>query len=280
MAGGARTLEFGLNHITVPGRSIPQMFELARAIGCQAVEIRNDLTGDATIDASDPETVRAAAQACGVRIVSINALYPFNDFTPEVAARAGALADYAKACGAEALVLVPKNDGTDTGDDVRMDKLEAALAGLLPILETRGLFGLVEPLGFTTSSLRLKSEAVAAIAATPRGGPVFRLVHDTFHHALAGEHEIFPAMTGLVHISGVADPSLPFADMLDAHRVLVDDNDRLDNVGQVAALRDTGYAGVLSFEPFAAEIQGLADPSAALSASMDFIRAGLRRKGT
>ena len=36
----------------------------------------------------------------------------------------------------------------------------------------------------------------------------FRLVHDTFHHHLAGEAAIFPELTGLVHISGVDDPAL------------------------------------------------------------------------
>ena len=108
----------------------------------------------------------------------------------------------------------------------------AALEALKPILGSRGLVGLVEPLGFEICSLRYKSEAVDAIAARGRRR-VFKLVHDTFHHHLAGEAAIFPALTGLVHISGVDDPALCI-DMRDPHRVLVTGRDRLGNVEQIA----------------------------------------------
>ena len=104
-----------------------------------------------------------------------------------------------------------------------------------------------------------KSEAAQAIAAVD-GGADFRLVHDTFHHHLAGEAALFPALTGLVHISGVDDPALGVADMRDAHRVLVTGGDRLGNVAQIRALFAAGYDGFLSFEPFAAEDPGAGRP--------------------
>jgi 2-keto-myo-inositol isomerase len=59
---------------------------------------------------------------------------------------------------------------------------------------------------------------------------VFRLVHDTFHF-LAGEAELSPERTGLVHISGVEDRSLPHDEIRDGHRVLVGQGDLMDNVG-------------------------------------------------
>ena len=128
----------------------------------------------------------------------------------------------------------------------------------------RGLTGLVEPLGFETCSLRLKSEAVAAIAAVGGEG-VFRLVHDTFHHHLAGEAALFPALTGLVHISGVDDPGLAVGDMRDAHRVLVTARrparERRADAGASGA---AATAGFLSFEPFADEVQALDDPAEAI----------------
>ena len=49
----------------------------------------------------------------------------------------------------------------------------------------------IEPLGFAESSLRLKREAVEAIDSVG-GAHAFRLIHDTFHHAVAGERELFP----------------------------------------------------------------------------------------
>jgi 2-keto-myo-inositol isomerase len=64
-------------------------------------------------------------------------------------------------------------------------------------------------------------------------------------------------------------------DMRDSHRVLVGPKDRLDNIGQIAALRAAGYGGPLSFEPFAEELRLIADPAAAVRQSMNFISEGL-----
>lgn len=256
---------FALNHMTAPRLAPDAFFALAGALGLDAVEIRNDLEGNAILDGTPPARIRRLASDAGVRILSINALQRFDDWRAERANQAVALADYAAACGAEALVLVPTNDGS------RPDRLQAALEGLKAILKGRGLRGLVEPLGFESCSLRLKSEAAAAIRAIG-GADTFGLVHDTFHHHLAGESELFPELTGLVHISGVDNPDLAVADMRDPDRVLVTAADRLGNVEQIRSLRQAGFDGYLSFEPFAAEIQALDDPKAALAASMALVR--------
>lgn len=257
-------MRFAVNHIAAPKLSLEDFFAAAASLGLAEVEIRNDLPD--VVGTRDPQEVRAAAGKAGLSIVSINALYPFNVWSGDVPRRAVALADYAAASGARALVMCPLNDGTE----VSFDDLVAALGAMRPILAERGLTGLVEPLGFPISSLRSKREALAAIDAAG-GGEVYRLVHDTFHHHLAGESEFFPERTGLVHISGVVDPAVAVDDMLDAHRVLVDGADRLENVAQIRALVAAGFTGPYSFEPFAAEVHALADPVAALRASMDHI---------
>jgi len=265
---------FALNHMVAPGLSPRDFFRLAKSLGIDDVEIRNDLGGNAIMDGTAAEDVKALADEVGVRIATINALQRFNDWTPQREKEAIELADYARDVGARALVLVPVNDGTGQRDGERQANLRAALKGLKPILEERGLIGYVEPLGFDICSLRSKREAVEAIAAVGGEGR-FKLVHDTFHHHLAGEPELFPAMTGLVHISGVTDPEVTVSAMRDPHRVLVDDRDRLGNVGQMRALLDQGYEGAFSFEPFAEEVQQFEDPASALKDSMDGIRAGL-----
>lgn len=180
------------------------------------------------------------------------------------------MADYAAACGAKALVMCPLNDGTK----VTFDELVGALTAMKTILDTRGLTGLVEPLGFPISSLRSKAEAIRAIEAAGGQG-TYKLMHDTFHHHLAGETEFFPDWTGLVHISGVTDADVAVDDMLDAHRVLVDDADRLENLPQIKELLAAGYDGPFSFEPFATEVHEAADPKGAVKASMDFVSAKL-----
>jgi 2-keto-myo-inositol isomerase len=259
-------VRFALNHIATPRLALSDFFALARSLGVTEVEIRNDLAD--VVGKVPPETVRDAAATAGVTLISINALYPFNVWSGDLPARAVALADYARAAGATALVMCPLNDGTPVGRDALVE----ALGKVAPILRARGVVGLVEPLGFPASSLRTKRAAVEAIDAAG-GADVFRLVHDTFHHHLAGETEFFPERTGIVHISGVVDPSVAVEDMLDGHRVLVDGGDRLDNVGQIRTLLAAGFEGPYSFEPFAPSVHDLPDPGAALRESIDHVTA-------
>ena len=82
-------------------------------------------------------------------------------------------------------------------------------------------------------------------------------------------------MTGLVHISGVTDPSATPATMRDPHRVLIDANDRIGNIEQLRSLRAGGYDGYASFEPFAASVHASPTIEADLEASLAFVKAGL-----
>lgn len=227
---------FALNHMCAPRLDIGAFFDLAVGTGAKSVEIRNDLDGNAIMDGMDASAVRLASQERGLRILSINALQRFNEWNSAREAVARTLVAYARNCGAEAVVLVPVNDGSGRANGERQANMRIVLKGLQPTLSEAGLVGLVEPLGFDSCSLRLKSEAAEAIRALDMTA-TFRLVHDTFHHHLAGETDLFPQLTGLVHISGVADRVVAVADMRDPHRVLVDAGDRLDNIGQIAAPR-------------------------------------------
>lgn len=262
-------MDFAINHISVPKLSVQDFFAMVRRLGADKVEIRNDVPD--VMNTVAPEDVKAAAEAADVMILSINALYPFNVWSGDLPARAEQMADYAAACGAKALVMCPLNDGTK----VSRDDLVESLKNMAPILRERGLTGLVEPLGFPVSSMRTKAEAIAAIEAAG-GADVYKLMHDTFHHHLAGETKFFPEWTGLVHISGVTDPEVAVDDMLDAHRVLVDGKDRLENIPQIKALLAAGYDGPISFEPFSEEVHALGDPEAALRESIGFVSAGVK----
>ncbi len=272
------TITFALNHRVAPKRDIRTFFDIAGTLGVRAVEIRNDLPGTAMSDGTPGAAVRREADARDLHIISINALQRFNHWTAQRAAEATDLIAYSQACGAEALVLCPVNDAAFApARDERLDGLRMALRSLAPMLRNAGLKGLVEPLGFSECSLRSKREAVEAIDAVEAADVLF-LVHDTFHHHVAGEPELFPERTGLVHISGVSDPAVATRAMRDPHRVLVGPDDRIDNLGQIEALVSGHYTGVFSFEPFADSISDLPDARASLEDSMAFIADALVKR--
>nr|WP_246804584.1 TIM barrel protein [Mesorhizobium mediterraneum] len=251
-----------LDHMAASRLDVRAFFALARDQGLADVQIR--LFSNPFAPGMPATDVRSAAAEAGVTIISVHALQRFNEWTPARQAEASKLADYAAECGAKALVLVPVIDGSWPTNGERHGNLLLALSALKPILQSRGLIGLIEPLGFQTCSLRSKKEAAKAITAVD-GQSAFRLVHDTFHHTLAGETFFSCELTGLVHISGVNDPTF----WIYPDRVLGGS----DNGSQIRALLDGGYAGPFSFE-LVEEVHALDDLAGALAARIDLIRHG------
>jgi 2-keto-myo-inositol isomerase len=268
-----RTLKFAINRMSAPRLPFTGFAVMAQRLGVGAIEIRNDLPDVEMNDGTPAARIKAIASDHGLAIRSINALQRFEQYNAGREREARALAGYARDCGAQALVLCPTNSRQDTRDaGQRHADLVFALKQLRPILQDHGLGGLVEPLGFEECALRRKSQAARAIQEIG-DTTTFRLVHDTFHHHLAGEDLWFAELTGLVHVSGVSDAALDASQMRDGHRVLVDASDRLGNTTQLRRLLDAGYAGFISFEPFAEEIAAAPDIERRLAASMDYLSA-------
>lgn len=265
-------IAFAINRMSVPRLPFAEFAALVQRLGVAAIEIRNDLNGVEMEDGTPGETVGALARQHGLVIRSINALQRFEQFDATREQEAAAMIAYAQACGAQALVLCPTNSRRDArSPEQRHTDLVHALRSLKPMLDAAGLTGLVEPLGFEECAVRRKSQAVRAIREIGDTS-TFRLVHDTFHHHLAGEDQFFPELTGLIHISGVEDTAVTVGDMRDGHRVLVGEADRLGNAPQIRRLLDAGYQGFCSFEPFAEEIAAATDIGPRLSQSMAWVR--------
>ncbi|MEP3346652.1 MAG: TIM barrel protein [Litoreibacter sp.] len=254
-------LKFALNHMTTPSLTMEQLVSLADELGLVGVELRNDLAHP-MFDGATPAVV--ANQ--NIPILALAEVKAFNDFSRDTLNAATALMDLAVEAGAPAIALIPKVGGSPVAET----DLRAALTGLAPELEMRGLIGLIEPIGFASSSLRFKAEVVNLINELDIGGQ-FGLIHDTFHHALSGEGEVFPKHTKLVHISGVMNAKMAFTSMGDEDRALVEAGDRLGNVKQISELMRGGYSGPFSFEAFSPDVHALDDPKAALSRSIRFI---------
>jgi 2-keto-myo-inositol isomerase len=266
-------IPFALNHMTVARLSFRDLVALAARLGCVGIEVRNDLQ-QPLFDGLDPQEAGEMIRAAGLRLLAVAEVKRFNDWSDDKAAEARALMKIAQAAGAEAVSLIPRNDNQGMGNGERQAALRVALKGLKPMLEDHDLIGLVEPLGFEICALRYKTEAVDGIEAVGGKGR-FRLVHDTFHHALAHGGPIFPEHTGIVHVSGVIDQQVSLSQMRDLHRVLVTPGDRLGNIEQLAALLAAGWNGAVSYEAFSPEVHGYADPEAQLARSFTIVREGL-----
>ena len=271
----SQTIRFAINRICAPAMALQTFAAMAQRLGVAAIEIRNDLTGVELTDRTPARDVAAAARSHGLTLRSINALQRFEQYDATREAEARTLVRYAVESGTQALVLCPTNSRKDSRSaGQRHADLLHALRALQPLLADNGLTGLVECLGFEECALRRKSQAVRAIREVG-ASPIFALVHDSFHHHLAGENAFFPELTGLVHISGVEDTSLAASAMRDRHRVLVGPADRLGNIAQLRALLTAGYSGYTSFEPFAHAITTAPDIEQRLAASMAYLSAAL-----
>jgi 2-keto-myo-inositol isomerase len=266
-------LPMAINHMSAPRMEWRSLLDTAKTLNCIGVEFRNDL--DTPLFSGErPEVVAEEAAARGLRIVGLSQVYPFNAWSEAIHTEVQALIATARACGAETVSLIPRNDGTQTGDDERQANLRLALREIRPLLQEAKMTALIEPLGFSRSSLRSKAETIEAIEAVASRDQ-FRIVHDTFHHFLAGGGEVFADWTGIIHVSGVTDQSLAPDQMEDVHRVLVDADDRLGNVAQVSELCAAGFAGPISMEAFAPQIHALDDLQDTLATSFQFIRSEL-----
>jgi 2-keto-myo-inositol isomerase len=263
-------MQFALNHMVAPRLDYSAFFDLALRLGINAVEIRNDIP-TAKMGNKNAKIIGKMAKDKGITVINVNALQRWNQWNKAKASEANKLAEYAALAGAKNLILVPTNDKAfRPSTQARLDGLREALLNLKSILKDHGLIGCVEPLGFAECSLRLKAEALSAIDAVG-GAKRFKVTHDTFHHFVAGEREVFADRTGLIHVSGVTDIRYTAATMRDAQREMVDENDMIDNRGQVRRLIEAGYKGYVSFEPFAPSVHKDKAIARSIARSMDYL---------
>jgi 2-keto-myo-inositol isomerase len=272
-----------LNRIVFPAGTLEAFFKLCSDIGLNKVELRNDLENIGIIDAYSPQQVKQFSEKYAIKILTINALQKFNlgAVLPEVLEELKQLIRLSVAIDCAAIVLVPNNDINDKRrSGAILKETVAALKAFGPLFEDSGLWGYIEPLGFEECSLRSKVTALHAIQES--GYRNYKIVHDTFHHYLGPDtddtlkHNYDISYTGLVHVSGV-ESKIPSNKYKDDHRILITDRDCLRNREQLKLLSRLGYAGDISFEPFAREVQGMEIEAlkAAINQSINFISKGV-----
>src|ERR1700709_1916433 len=90
---------YALNHVTMPYADFAELAALARELGMDAVEIRNDLDGVPLADGTPASQLREEAQEAGIAILSINALQRFDLWEAAREKEAVSLAAYARETG-------------------------------------------------------------------------------------------------------------------------------------------------------------------------------------
>lgn len=266
----------GLNHSVAPHLGVPDFLRLAHDLGVRAVELRESMPpgwefpAAAHASAHDPALVARMASDLGLRLLSLNALVGTDHWNPGTQRQAQALIEYAALAGVEALVLCPTV--APPGEPAAPTGLSAALDALQPLLEDAGVRGLVEPLGFPGSSVRLQELVEDELRR--RGSPSsLGIVHDTFHHAIADDPH-YSARTALVHLSGVAPSPVPRAGLGDADRILVGPGDVLGTLDQARRLASLTPAP-WTLEPFSPRVFRSPTLAADLRSCLAFVRAAV-----
>lgn len=270
-------IRFSLNRTCSPKMTLVQFIALAKAVGIDAVEVRNDINGREFADGTAAAALRATLSSAGLKLASINALQRFNDWNGDRAEEAETLISYAADLGAPGIVLCPVIDAAHGWTESELEeKLRHSLRMLRPLLLDHGVTGYVEPLGMRDSTMKKQKTAVAAVTDID-GWDAFRICHDTFQFYRCGDTRMFPEQIGLVHISGIDRTDLGPAELTEPDRGLVSKADRVGNIQQLQTLMSAGYAGYVSIEPFNPTVQQ--DPSLAskLRASVDYVRTNMTR---
>ena len=269
-------IHFSLNRTCSPDMTLAQFAVLAKAVGVEAIEVRNDIPGREFADGTKADDLRAILDDAGLRLASINALQRFNDWDRHREDEAVSLVRYAAALGAPGIVLCPVVDLDHGWSELQLDEmLRHSLRKLRPILLEHGVTGYVEPLGMHGSTMRRQATAVAALSDVA-GWDAYRICHDTFQFYRCGNSQMFPERIGLVHISGIDRTDLPAGELTEPDRGLVSEEDRVGNIDQLRALIDVDYSGYVSIEPFKPTVQQDPDLAFKLAACIADVRAGIR----
>jgi 2-keto-myo-inositol isomerase len=268
-----------LNRIIYPKLKLEDFFKFVKDLGLNKIELRNDLPGGKITDSYTPGQLKELSKKYGVEILTINALQKFNlgSILPETTKELGKLINLSLSIGCKAIVLCPNNDVNDKrGSGEIFKETVKALKSFGPLFQDSGIQGYLEPLGFKECSLGSLITAMKAIQES--GYPVYKIVHDTFHHHIGPdtfdtiENDYDISYTGLIHISGV-ECNIPVYEYRDNHRVLVTEQDRLQTKEQIKLLLKLGYAGNISFEPFSQKVQEMEieEIKSAINNSIEYI---------
>ncbi|QHB34391.1 TIM barrel protein [Yersinia canariae] len=250
---------FCINRKIAPNLNIESFFRLVKKCGLNKVELRNDMPSGKIADELSTAQLNALTDKYEIEIITINALQYFNlpEHRSALLKEAESMLKQAKEIRCHGIILCPNCNANDrrSSEQKEQDTLDALML-LAPLFKKYQVTGLVEPLGFTISSLRshLLTQSIIRKSTAP-----YKMVLDTFHYYLSDiaqtefDAHIDVNAIGLVHISGVEEIRLK-STLTDEDRIMLSERDKLNSKQQVANLERLGYQGIYAFEPFSSQL--------------------------
>jgi 2-keto-myo-inositol isomerase len=262
-----KTTDFCINRKSAPGLSLPDFIKLANDLGIKNVELRNDTIGDADnskiLDGMDPEEVKDLLAKYDVNPLDINGQGMFDNLAKakEMLASLDEMIKVGSSVGVQNILLCPTRDANDSRSEA--DIFAQAVKNLREIsdhLAAAGMGGMIEPLGFTDSSIQTPWAAQDIIEEA--GVDNIKIVADLFHYYLANvqlsdfNSKVDVSKIGLVHLSSVMAHKRR-DQMGDQDRYLIHDDldDVMKTVDVVKWIKNSSYKGLYSFEPFSDDLQ-------------------------
>lgn len=253
-----------LNRKIMPEQSLESFFKLSNSRGINKVELRNDLKDDnsteSIIDHLSIDEFNQLKKHYNIDVITINAIPLFNN-PDEVENNVKQLEELCKLSNSidnKAIIFCPEVNSEDVRSEAqKLTDTSEALKKYANILNKYQIIGLIEPLGFKASTLRYPWQAIHAIEKAGLEN-TFKITIDTFHFYLAHiteaefKEKVSVENIGLVHLSGV-EPIKEIRELADDDRVLITENDIIQNLEQIKLFEDLGYEGDYSYEPFAPE---------------------------
>lgn len=259
------TQRFCLNRKAAPSISLDQTIPSVSSLGINNIELRNDLYGApdnaSILDDIDNSKVKDLLKKNHVSVESINAIGNTDkrEMVDENLQSLTEMLDIAKGLDIKNVIFCPVRSTDDTrSSSQREDDAVANLQEYSKVLKQYGVNGLLEPLGFTDSTLRTPWGGQKVIEKT--GVENFKIVADTFHYYLANVNEmdfhekVNPDFIGLVHLSSViAKKNRDSLD--DQDRYMLDNGDVMNSAKWAKIIEESGYRGLYAFEPFSDDLK-------------------------
>lgn len=259
------TDRFCLNRKAAPGIALADTIPAVAKLGLKHIEVRNDLYGApdnaSILDHMTGDAVKQLLTANDVHIETINAVGNMDNrqMIDENLASLTEMLEMTKGLDLGKIIFCPVRSTEDhrSAEQRRTDAV-ANVRDYAKLLKQYHVDGLIEPLGFTDSTLRTPWEGQAVIEQA--GVDNFKLVADTFHYYLANvtaqqfHDQVDVNAIGLVHLSAVFGDK-PREALDDQDRYMLAENDVMHSADWAKRYEAAGYKGLYAFEPFSDDLK-------------------------